>query len=414
MWLEEPLGTLCIPRKGKNTDVVDEIRDGYLPYLGAGQIAGDPIDKYASVDGAVVCKDTDVLILWDGERSGLVGYGQSGIVSSTAAKLVVNERIDSQYLYYFLSGQFEWIQNQRTGTGVPHVPKDLTKKLFVKYPQSEHAQKKIAKILKVADVAIENTRALIAKYENIKQGMMQDLFTRGVDENGQLRRSFDEAPHLYQETELGWLPIEWSVNELSSCTDSEITYGIVQAGPHIENGVPYIRTGDMSGDEIIKENLLCTSPEIASSYRRSEVNYGDVVCAIRATVGKVLPVSKNLNGANLTQGTAKISPNSETNEHFLLWVMRSDSVKRQYDEVVKGTTFMEITLGQLRKLVIPYPEKKEQIVIGQKLEAVEFKIRSEKLLLDKLKKEKFGLMQDLLTGKVRVAAAIEEREDALA
>ncbi|MDA0944646.1 MAG: restriction endonuclease subunit S, partial [bacterium] len=97
MWREEPLGNLCIPRKGRNTDLADGVKDGYLPYLGAGQIAGDPIDKYASVEGGVICKDEDVLILWDGERSGLVGFGQAGVVSSTAAKLVVNERIDSQY-----------------------------------------------------------------------------------------------------------------------------------------------------------------------------------------------------------------------------------------------------------------------------------------------------------------------------
>ena len=59
------------------------------------------------------------------------------------------------------------------------------------------------------DVQIEATEALIAKQERLRAGLMQDLFTRGVDENGELRPPREEAPHLYHETEIGWLPKGW-------------------------------------------------------------------------------------------------------------------------------------------------------------------------------------------------------------
>jgi type I restriction enzyme S subunit len=70
---------------------------------------------------------------------------------------------------------------------------------------------KIAKILTTVDNLVEKTEALIAKYQAIKQGMMHDLFTRGVDEHGQLRPPYEEAPEVYKESELGWVPREWEV-----------------------------------------------------------------------------------------------------------------------------------------------------------------------------------------------------------
>jgi type I restriction enzyme S subunit len=189
-------------------------------------------------------------------------------------------------------------------------------------------QKRIAEILSTVDEAIEQTEALIAKYQQIKAGLMHDLFTRGVTPDGRLRPTRILAPHLYKESPLGWIPKEWEVKPLSAFTQHDITYGIVQAGPHVENGVPYIRTGDMAGDRLVREDLLCTSRIIADSYKRSEVRSGEIVCAIRATVGKVLRVPSDLDGANLTQGTARIAPNSKTDPTFLLWAIRSERTQR--------------------------------------------------------------------------------------
>ena len=82
------------------------------------------------------------------------------------------------------------------------------------FPKCRRERDRLVEILEASDEAIETTEALIAKYEQIKPGMMQDLFTRGVDENGQLRAPYEEAPHLYKETELGWIPKKWQSNFL--------------------------------------------------------------------------------------------------------------------------------------------------------------------------------------------------------
>src|SRR5262249_50032507 len=158
--------------------------------------------------------------------------------------------------------------------------------------------------------------AVIAKLKQVRAGLLHDLLTCGLDENGQLRDPVAH-PEQFQDSPLGRIPVAWGVRTLESCVISEITYGIVQAGPHLYGGVPYIRTGDMAGDRLVAEQMLRTSREIAARYQRSTVHAGEIVCAIRATVGKVLPVPPELDGANLTQGTARIAPKDEIDATFL-------------------------------------------------------------------------------------------------
>ena len=268
---------------------------------------------------------------------------------------------------------------------------------------SRAEQEGIANVLDTLQGAIQETQAIIAKLTAVRQGLLHDSLTRGIDTNGELRPSQDEAPHLYRDSPLGWIPSDWRVQPLAAYTASDITYGIVQAGPHIPGGVPYIRTGDMSGDALVGESMLCTCPRIAGSYARSEVRTGEIVMAIRATVGKVLPVPHDLDGANLTQGTARISPNARTDGTFLLWAIRHSRAQKAIQLEIKGTTFAEITLGALRQVPLAAPiALAEQIEIGKRLTAVDKQLIHERESLAKRQSEKAGLMDDLLTGRVRV------------
>lgn len=251
------------------------------------------------------------------------------------------------------------------------------------------------------DAAIRQTDELIAKLQQIKAGLLHDLLTRGLDEAGRLRDP-EAHPEQFKETALGRLPAGWEILELERCVHSSITYGIVQAGPHIEGGVPYIRTGDMTDGKLDVDTLQRTSRDIADSYARSEVRAGEIVCAIRATVGNVLQIPPELDGANLTQGTARIAPKTEIDNRFLLWFMRSSLVQQQFDMYVKGTTFREITLGRLRGIKVAIPSNRnEQELIAEILDTHEERIRTEEAYRDKLTKLKQALMQDLLAGRVR-------------
>ncbi len=134
-----------------------------------------------------------------------------------------------------------------------------------------------------------------------------------------------------------------------------VTYGIVQAGPEVEGGVPYIRTGDIKDGRIQLNGLRHTSSEIASKFGRSRVRAGEIVMSIRATVGTSAVVPPELDGANLTQGTARIAPGEKTTPEFLLSYLRSQEAQTWIESQVKGATFREITLTRLRELPVPVP-----------------------------------------------------------
>ena len=81
-------------------------------------------------------------------------------------------------------------------------------KIFRLSTDQKPEQTKIAEILSTVDQAIEQTEALIAKQQRIKTGLMQDLLTRGIDENGNLR---SEDTHEFKDSPLGRIPVEWEL-----------------------------------------------------------------------------------------------------------------------------------------------------------------------------------------------------------
>lgn len=179
------------------------------------------------------------------------------------------------------------------------------------------------------------------------------------------------------------------VRELASLVrpDTTVTYGIVQAGPEILSGVPYIRTSDLVSGHINEANLRHTSAEIAAKFPRSRVETGDIVMSIRATVGTTAVVPPSLDGANLTQGTARIAPGPEVIADFLLEYLRSAQAQRWLAAQVKGATFMEITLGRLREMPVPVAPMAIQVGFAsksQKLQELANILREHLARLDEL------------------------------
>ena len=174
---------------------------------------------------------------------------------------------------------------------------------------------------------------------------------------------------------------------------------------------PYIRTSDMAGTELPREGYLRTSVEIDRAYTRSKVHEGDIVVAIRATVGKSLPVPDYLNGANLTQGTAKVSPGPKVDRSFLLWAMNSTNSQNGFESFSKGATFKEITLEMLRWFWIALPPLIEQSEIANHLSHESKKIDtvSQKLSnqIAKLHEYRQTLISVAVTGKIAVPTEVQ-------
>ncbi|HEI2783227.1 TPA: restriction endonuclease subunit S [Escherichia coli] len=197
------------------------------------------------------------------------------------------------------------------------------------------------------------------------------------------------------------VPKGWMLKQLSDIVKEKISYGIVQAGPHIPNGIPYIKSSDIRG-AIDPASLQRTAPEIHYKYRRSAVHPGDIIFSLRGNIGETAIVPSNLLEANLTQGTARISVSGDQCNEFYHQQFAMDKLRNYINSLSKGSTFKEISLEELRKVKVlcaPLPEQKK---IAQILSAWDKAITVTEKLLVNSQQQKKALMQQLLTGKKRL------------
>ncbi len=358
--------------------------------------------KIANKNSECSISNEDILIALTGATLGKIG------IVKTDEKLLQNQRVgnifpindkilDKKFLFFILISNFvqKQIWSFVSSSAQPNIGKlELDKIMFFK-PKNISEQQKIVTILSNIDNAIEKINQLIQNTESLKKGLMQKLFTKGIGHT-----KFKKIVWLFKKNIT--IPEDYQVFSLDNCVKSSITYGIVQAGPNVDDGIFYVRATDMNGNYLTTKKMLKTSKDIASKYERSKIITGDIIYGIRGTVGKVHLVPDELHGANLTQDTAKISPNTLVNNKFLLWFLRSDIAFNQVKTLLSGSTISGINLNRLQKLKILIPSLEEQKQIATILSNVDSQITKEKLQKSNLELLKKGLMQKLLTGQIRV------------
>ncbi|MBP6721516.1 MAG: restriction endonuclease subunit S [Bacteroidia bacterium] len=193
---------------------------------------------------------------------------------------------------------------------------------------------------------------------------------------------------------------EWERNPLIKVVEKPISYGIVQAGVHIENGMPYIKSQDLNRP--LELHLLQrTSFEIAHKYRRSEVTPGDIIFSLRGNIGVSQLLPQSIKVANLTQGTARISVSKHFSNRFVQLSLQTEKAIRIVNAAAKGSTFQEISLEALRKVQIDLPTLPEQEKIAGFLSSVDTKLQQLRAKKDLLSQYKKGLMQQLFSGELR-------------
>lgn len=285
-----------------------------------------------------------------------MSFGRPYILQTTGCIhdgwLVLSPRqknVDSDYFYHLLGSDAVFAEFERLAAGatVKNLNIDLVKGVRVPLPPLPE-QRRIAAILDKAEALRTKRRAALAKFDGLAQSIFFEMFG-------------DTTTN----------PKSWRSKQLEDVVKSGtiVTYGIVQAGEEFPGGVPYIKTGDIVNGEIKPEGLACTDPKIAEKFGRSRVAAGEIVMSIRATVGTTALVPQDLDGANLTQGTARISPGSEVTAEYLLNYLRATGTQGWISQQIKGATFREITLGRLRELPVLLPPATLQEEFSQKWRA---------------------------------------------
>jgi len=217
----------------------------------------------------------------------------------------------------------------------------------------------------------------------------------------------------YRQTEVGIIPEDWEVAELASLTDKQrpISYGIVQTGQSVPNGVRCLRVLDIQGGRINKTNLITTTDIISDAYKRTVLKLGDLVMPLRGKIGEIALIDSDLVGSNLTRGVALIAIRSPSSPSFYKQFLSSDVTRARLGRSMNGSALQEIPIATLRTFKIAFPTSNaEQETIAEALGDADALIESLERLLTKKRHLKQGAMQELLTGKRRLSGFSGEWE----
>ena len=258
-----------------------------------------------------------------------------GRVAIAAVPLFTNEAIAGlsptgltrDFLFHGLQG-WDLLQGVDQAIKGATLNKQKLKQILFEYPESGREQAKVAEVLSTVDRAIEQTEALIAKQQRIKTGLMQDLLTCGIDEHGNLR---SEQTHEFKDSPLGRIPAEWGTFRLDQMTrpDSPITYGVVQPGRPDENGVRFVRGGDICDGIVRMDQLRTISKTISATYKRTVLEGGELVMSLVGYPGEVAVIPTSLAGANIARQAALVRLASVHDAHFVMFYLMSIPGKRQ-------------------------------------------------------------------------------------
>jgi type I restriction enzyme, S subunit len=206
----------------------------------------------------------------------------------------------------------------------------------------------------------------------------------------------------YKQTEVGVIPEDWCIEPLSEVVKPErpISYGIVQTGKPILNGVKCIRVIDIIDGNIDESQLITTSKQISDSYKRTILEEGDLMIALRGKIGEVAITNKKLVSSNLTRGVALISLKKKYSTVFFQQQLKSENSKRVLENNLNGSALKELAISVLRKIPVAFPSTlKEQTVIATTLSDTDALISSLEKLIAKKRNIKQGAMQKLLHPK---------------
>lgn len=325
---------------------------------------------------------------------GYVAIGTEEFSCNQGCKILIpKEGIHSEYLSYVLQQHIEKVKRYGEGTTFSEISKaNLSSKIKLPFPNHE-TQTRIAHILSTADDQIQATKTMIAKHKMIKEGMLQDLFTRGIDvKTGNLRPSYNEAPELYKESEIGMIPKEWSILKFMDCVtclDGQRVPIKSEDRARMQGDIPYYGASgiiDYVNDFLFEDSLILLGED------------GENV------VSRNSPLAFQIHGKTWVNNHAHVF---KPKEGFSLDYLTYAFEKLDYQDIVLGSAQPKISQSGLKKKFIATPKLYEQHEISATLGILEGKLDYLQAECEKTTQLKSGLMTDLLSKSLKAKLSSE-------
>jgi len=338
----------------------------------------------------------DILLVKDGATTGKVAIAEYLKYERVAVNEHVflirskTERLSNRFLFHFLFSKFGQRQIRTRFHGlIGGIMRSDLETVLVPIP-SIVEQRAVVGVLGVVDSAIELVDRVIWKTERLKKGLMQMLLTKGIGHTE------------YKDTPIGKIPKEWDVLPCSELC-REITVGIVvtPAKYYTSSGIPCLRSFNIQENEINPRDLVYISPEANMLHKKSILHTGDIVAVRTGQPGTASVVPPAFDGANCVD-LIIFRPNDKIRSDFMSCFLNSPVAKRQITAGQTGSVQQHFNIGMTQKLKISIPPLHEQAKIASTVYLAHKKLKLALEEKTRLQRVKRGLMDLLLTGKIRI------------
>ncbi|MEM3421923.1 MAG: restriction endonuclease subunit S, partial [Candidatus Hadarchaeum sp.] len=338
----------------------------------------------------------DTVVVADGSRSGLPMRGVSGALGSTLLRYRAKEGFDGDYLYYLLESLYPFTNTATIGGAVPHLDKRLLSQLVLKTPgQAERTI--IGAVLRAVDEMLSATNAELLAAQRLKTALMQQLFTKGIPGR---HKDFTQIKR-------GIMPASWQITTISRVADVSSGVTLNQDRSPRSNGYRYLTVVNVQRDyiDLTEERYLELWPSEVPSRLLEK---GDILVveghANSSEIGRAAMVDEKTKGMTFQNHLFRVRVNTdELIPAFLLYSLNCERVRRHWNAICNTSSGLNtINRRQLRRLEIPKPPHSEQEEIVSLIEASKATVKNCEGKLRSLEKLKKSLLQNLLTGKVRV------------
>lgn len=284
---------------------------------------------------------------------GIIGkVGITSVLSTCNQQInaiICNENFHNRFIAYNILYNKDYFASKANGPVVPLINKTTFSQFVLNVPISIEEQLNIAKELDAIQAMIDGYNAQLHDLDELIKSIFNDTFGEPISN-----------------------PKGWDVDILENIVsdDCPITYGIVQPGDDVNEGIPVVRPVDLIGTYVNKTFLKKVSPEISDSYKRTILKGNEILICVRGTTGVVSFATEDMKGCNVTRGIVPLSF-IRHNKWFMYWCIKSYEMNNLIQKYTKGATLKQINIKDLRQLPFPTPPLELQEKFGKQAELIE-------------------------------------------
>lgn len=401
-WQIVKLGELADFINGKVFKSIEWAKSG-LPIIRIQNLNGSK--EFNFFDGKYepkyIVNNGDLLFSWSGNRGTSFGpylwKDKKGLLNQHIFRVEPKTKVLKVFLFYLLDIFTNKIEHEaHGGSGLVHITKSELQKFVVKLPPLKE-QAKIVSILSKVDEEIEKVDQIINKTEKFKKGLLQTLLTKGIDHS------------KFKKTELGMIPKEWKI---VSIKESDIEFVDGDRGINYPKLDEFSKSGyclflsnkNIKNDRFIFNECTFITKDKDELLRKGKLERNDIILTTRGTVGTVAIYDNSVpfDNIRINSGMLIFRTKQKFYSDFLYFMLKSQFMKKKYKSVASGSAQPQLPIKSLEKIKIAMPSIKEQKEISKIAISADHQISVGKQIKYKLIQLKQGLMQDLLSGKVRV------------